>query len=139
LFILRRSQDGIDEASRKRSSSRRFDESLQRLLSGRDCRGTRSGPSISFHSKQAFLSIRDPLTESLKHPNTEWRQRLGEIQDSYLQKNQDTRSPEQRRFKVVRQGVNGVKRTRSSIIPEVHTSRAHEVRSGLLLHVLTTH
>jgi centromere protein I len=69
----------------------------------------------------------DTIAKRPKHPNPEWRQRLGEIQDVYLQKTQDTRPPEQQNFRVTRRGVNGIKKTRSSILPEVHTSHAHEV------------
>ena len=62
-----------------------------------------------------------------QHPNPEWQQRLGEIQEVYFQRTQDGLLPEQRVFRVTRSGMNGVKRSNSSLIPEVHTSHAQEV------------
>ena len=79
-------------------------------------------------------------TKRCKHPNPEWRQRLGEIQDIYLHKTQDTRPPGQRNFRVTRRRASGAGRGRSSIIPEVHTSHAHEVgpfNLGYLVPTLT--
>ncbi|KAG0648352.1 Sim4 complex subunit mis6 [Hyphodiscus hymeniophilus] len=60
------------------------------------------------------------------HPNPEWRQRLGEIQDVNLQRTQDGQAPEQQNFRVTRRGLNGSKRQKTSLIPEVHTSHAQE-------------
>ncbi|PMD65163.1 Mis6-domain-containing protein [Hyaloscypha bicolor E] len=60
------------------------------------------------------------------HPDPEWRQRLGEIQEYHFQKTQDRLPPEKRTFSVTRKGVDGSKRKYSPIIPEVHTSRALE-------------
>ncbi|TVY81539.1 Inner kinetochore subunit mis6 [Lachnellula suecica] len=57
------------------------------------------------------------------HPNHEWRQRLSEIQTLHLQKTQDGLPSEQRTFRVTRRGT---RQTKSSVIPEVHTSHAHE-------------
>lgn len=68
------------------------------------------------------------FTEVLQHPNHEWRQRLREIQDVYLQRTQDGRLPEQRNFRAARRGMNSAKRVKIFIVPEVHTSDAQEVR-----------
>lgn len=69
-----------------------------------------------------------------QHPDSEWRQRLGEIQEAHFQKTQDGLPPEKRTFRVTRKGVNGSVRSFGSIIPEVHTSHAQEVRSKLNRH-----
>lgn len=58
-----------------------------------------------------------------QHPNTEWRERLHVIHASNLSK--DETLPETASFKVVRRGA---KRSRVSLVPEVQTSRADEVR-----------
>ncbi|TVY29041.1 Inner kinetochore subunit [Lachnellula hyalina] len=57
------------------------------------------------------------------HPNHEWRQRLGEIQTVHFQKTQDGLPLEQRTFRANRRGT---RQTKSSVVPEVHTSRAQE-------------
>ncbi|PBP17696.1 hypothetical protein BUE80_DR011629 [Diplocarpon rosae] len=58
------------------------------------------------------------------HPNPEWRQRLGEIQELYLQRTQDGLSAETRTFKVARK--NSVTGARLSVLPQVYTSHAQE-------------
>ncbi|CZS92860.1 related to Mis6 domain protein [Rhynchosporium agropyri] len=58
------------------------------------------------------------------HPNPEWRQRLGEIQDLYVQRTKDGLVNGQKTFKVTRQ-VSSRGRN-ASVLPEVYTSRAHE-------------
>lgn len=78
--------------------------------------------STSYASK-SFLN-------ETQHPNHEWRQRLGEIQDVYLQKTQDDLTLGQPAFRVTRRGANGAKRAKSTIVPEVHTSHAQEVRKS---------
>ncbi|TVY17018.1 Inner kinetochore subunit mis6 [Lachnellula arida] len=57
------------------------------------------------------------------HPNHEWRQRLGEIQTVHFQKTQDGLPPEQQ---TLRANTRGTRQTKSSVIPEVHTSHALE-------------
>lgn len=59
-----------------------------------------------------------------QHPNTEWREHLKVIHASNLSKSEAL--PETSSFKAVRRGV---KRSRVSLVPEVQTSRADEVRS----------
>lgn len=60
------------------------------------------------------------------HPNPEWKERLAQIQEAHAQKNQDESKTRQEAFRVVRRGINGVKRSRVSAVPEVHTSQASE-------------
>ncbi|KFY67817.1 hypothetical protein V496_01400 [Pseudogymnoascus sp. VKM F-4515 (FW-2607)] len=60
------------------------------------------------------------------HPNPEWKVRLAEIQEEYAQKTVDEQQSRRDTFRVVRRGINGVKRSRVSVIPEVHTSNAQE-------------
>lgn len=60
------------------------------------------------------------------HPNLEWRDRLAVIQEAFIQQSQDRKAIRAHTFKVARRGINGVKRSKVSIVPEVHTSRAHE-------------
>ncbi|OBT67214.1 hypothetical protein VE03_02723 [Pseudogymnoascus sp. 23342-1-I1] len=60
------------------------------------------------------------------HPNPEWKARLAEIQEEYAQKTVDEQQSRRDTFRVVRRGINGVKRSRVSVIPEVHTSNAQE-------------
>ncbi|KFZ20172.1 hypothetical protein V502_03299 [Pseudogymnoascus sp. VKM F-4520 (FW-2644)] len=60
------------------------------------------------------------------HPNPEWKARLAEIQEEYAQKIVDEQQSRRDTFRVVRRGINGVKRSRVSVIPEVHTSNAQE-------------
>lgn len=60
------------------------------------------------------------------HPNPEWKENLAQIQESHAQRNQDESKPHQEAFRVVRRGINGVKRSRVSAVPEVHTSQASE-------------
>lgn len=57
------------------------------------------------------------------HPNQEWKERLQTIQYTNSQRANNGRSTEQHAFKVARKS-NGARRTRSSILPEVHTSHA---------------
>ncbi|KAI9729510.1 MAG: hypothetical protein M1818_008482 [Claussenomyces sp. TS43310] len=65
------------------------------------------------------------------HPNREWRERLIDIQKENAQRSQNDVSP-QHAFRVVRRGINGVKRSRVSAVPEVHTSHAQEASIILL-------
>lgn len=67
------------------------------------------------------------MANHLQHPNPEWKIRLAEIQEAYAQKTVDEQQSRRDTFRVVRRGVNGVKRSRVSVIPEVHTSNAQEV------------
>lgn len=60
------------------------------------------------------------------HPNPEWKERLSQIQEAHAQRNQDQSKTRQEAFRVVRRGINGVKRSRVSAVPEVHTSQAQE-------------
>lgn len=60
------------------------------------------------------------------HPNPEWKERLSQIQEAHAQRNQDQPKIRQEAFRVVRRGINGVKRSRVSAVPEVHTSQAQE-------------
>jgi hypothetical protein len=66
-------------------------------------------------------------THTGQHPNPEWRKRLLQIQEGYAQKAQPTLPIRQQAFRVARRGVNSAKRSKVSIVPEVHTSQAHEV------------
>ncbi|KAF2146035.1 uncharacterized protein K452DRAFT_315297 [Aplosporella prunicola CBS 121167] len=52
----------------------------------------------------------------------EWRQRLHAIQEANAERAERVK-PHQNGFKVIRRGA---KRSKASIVPEVHTSRAHE-------------
>ncbi|KAI6714954.1 hypothetical protein JHW43_002461 [Diplocarpon mali] len=58
------------------------------------------------------------------HPNPEWRQRLGEIQELHLQRTQDGLPAEKRTFRVARK--NAVTGARLSVLPQVYTSHAQE-------------
>jgi len=62
------------------------------------------------------------MTYCFQHPNQEWRQRLGEIQDVYFQKTQDGFLPGQKAFHVNRRDGS-----KSSLLPQVQTSNAQEV------------
>ncbi|KAK6584557.1 hypothetical protein PZA11_002781 [Diplocarpon coronariae] len=59
-----------------------------------------------------------------QHPNPEWRQRLGEIQELHLQRTQDGLPAEKRTFRVARK--NAVTGARLSVLPQVYTSHAQE-------------
>jgi len=61
------------------------------------------------------------------HPNQEWRERLQVIQVTSSQRAQDGLSGEKQAFRVARKSASGTRRTRSSVLPEVHTSHAQEV------------
>lgn len=65
------------------------------------------------------------------HPDPEWQQRLVEIQDVYFQKIRPGLKPEQRAFRVIRRRQDGRKTSNYPIIPEVHTSNAHESSTTL--------
>lgn len=58
------------------------------------------------------------------HPNQEWRQRLGEIQELHIQKTQDGLPAEKRTFRVARKASS--KTRKPSVIPQVFTSHAQE-------------
>ena len=64
-----------------------------------------------------------------QHPDNEWRQRLRAIQES--NRSHDTPFAAEGGFKVIRQGTA---RSKASILPEVHTSRAQEVGSSCMIH-----
>jgi hypothetical protein len=51
-----------------------------------------------------------------------------EIQEENAQKTLDTLPNRQQAFRVFRRGINSTKRNKVSVVPEVHTSHAHEVR-----------
>ncbi|KAK0100090.1 hypothetical protein ONS95_013098 [Cadophora gregata] len=57
------------------------------------------------------------------HPNQEWRQRLGEIQELYIQKTQDGLPVEKRTFRVTRKTST---KAQKSFLPQVYTSHAQE-------------
>lgn len=54
-----------------------------------------------------------------------------EIQEENAQKTLDALPNRQQTFRVVRRGVNSTKRSKVSVVPEVHTSHAHEVRCSV--------
>ncbi|KAG4437158.1 hypothetical protein IFR05_007360 [Cadophora sp. M221] len=58
------------------------------------------------------------------HPNPEWRQRLGEIQELHIQRTQDGLLAEKRTFRVARKA--STKGRNSTVLPQVYTSHAHE-------------
>lgn len=60
------------------------------------------------------------------HPNPEWKDRLQQIQEAHVQRNQDNSKSRQEAFRVIRRGINGAKKSRVSALPEVHTSQAQE-------------
>ncbi len=60
------------------------------------------------------------------HPSPEWKQRLLQIQEAHAQRSQEDHKYSQEAFRVVRRGINGVKRSRVSAVPEVHTFQAQE-------------
>ena len=62
-----------------------------------------------------------------QHPNQEWRERLCEIQETYLQRTQDGLLPRQRAFRVTRRREIERNIAFSSVMPEVRTSHAQEV------------
>ncbi|KFY46422.1 hypothetical protein V494_00465 [Pseudogymnoascus sp. VKM F-4513 (FW-928)] len=77
------------------------------------------------------VKIKEPypngaISNHSQHPNPEWKTRLAEIQEDYAQRTVDEQQSRRDTFRVVRRGVNGVKRSRVSVIPEVHTSNAQE-------------
>lgn len=61
-----------------------------------------------------------------QHPNTEWAERISEIQTAHAQRSRDLQRRNNNAFKVVRRGINGVKHSKTSVVPEVQTSRAQE-------------
>ncbi|KAH9221070.1 Mis6-domain-containing protein [Leptodontidium sp. 2 PMI_412] len=58
------------------------------------------------------------------HPNQEWRQRLGEIQELHIQRTQDGLPAEKRTFRVARKA--STKGRKPSVLPQVYTSHAQE-------------
>ncbi|PQE30791.1 Mis6 domain-containing protein [Rutstroemia sp. NJR-2017a WRK4] len=62
------------------------------------------------------------------HPNREWKERLGEIQENHLQRTQDGLLSERRNFRVARKSA---KERKHSVVPPVHTSYAHETSTTL--------
>ncbi|PQE16536.1 Mis6 domain-containing protein [Rutstroemia sp. NJR-2017a BBW] len=62
------------------------------------------------------------------HPNREWKERLGEIQENHLQRIQDGLLSERRNFRVARKSA---KERKHSVVPPVHTSYAHETSTTL--------
>ncbi|KAG9249192.1 Mis6 domain protein [Calycina marina] len=60
-----------------------------------------------------------------KHPNREWRERLGEIQQQNLQRSQDSLGSEKQAFRVTRGDA------KSSVVPAVQTSNAQESSTTL--------
>jgi hypothetical protein len=78
------------------------------------------------------LSWRQRTQANVKqHPNPEWRKRLTEIQEANAQRIQEGLPNRQHPFRVVRSGMNGVKRGKISGVPEVHTFHAQEVSHRL--------
>ncbi|KAM3071936.1 hypothetical protein ACMFMG_008402 [Clarireedia jacksonii] len=63
-----------------------------------------------------------------QHPNREWNERLGEIQENHLQKTKDELLSEQRNFRVARKSI---KERKHNVLPPVHTSYAHETSTTL--------
>lgn len=86
-----------------------------------------------FTVKIKLALLKGVLSNNLQHPNPEWKVRLAEIQEEYAQKTVDEQQSRRDTFRVVRRGINGVKRSRVSVIPEVHTSNAQEVN----IHTIT--
>jgi centromere protein I len=60
------------------------------------------------------------------HPDRDWQRRLQEIQEAHARTTEGS-TVQRSSFKVVRRGLNGIKRNKISGVPEVHTSRANEV------------
>lgn len=60
------------------------------------------------------------------HPNPEWKERLAQIQEMEAQRSRNDTNGHLDSFRVVRRGISGVKRSRVSVVPEVHTSHAQE-------------
>ncbi|KAF3348097.1 hypothetical protein VdG2_03823 [Verticillium dahliae VDG2] len=63
---------------------------------------------------------------AFKHPDTQWRDRLGEIQRDYAQRSTAANSQPQSGFTVSRHAAGGGRGPRPSGIPAVHTSYADE-------------
>ncbi|KAH8600869.1 Mis6 domain-containing protein [Bisporella sp. PMI_857] len=61
-----------------------------------------------------------------KHPDLEWKERLGQIQKAYRESNQDGQLPEQKPFRVTRRRGD-----MASLIPPVQTSNAQEASTTL--------
>jgi centromere protein I len=76
--------------------------------------------------------LHEKVLNQTQHPNQEWRARLLEIRDTYLQKTQDTLPPEKGTFRVTRRRAND-KHATTSVIPEVRTSHAQEVSHTVFL------
>ncbi|RFU26880.1 hypothetical protein B7463_g9460, partial [Scytalidium lignicola] len=65
------------------------------------------------------------------HPNPEWQQRLVEIQEAYLRRNRDDLSRGQTSFRMARKGLDDRKKLKTSGIPEIYTTNAHESSTTL--------
>ncbi|KAM0278134.1 hypothetical protein ACHAQH_005332 [Verticillium albo-atrum] len=63
---------------------------------------------------------------AFKHPDPQWRERLGEIQRDYAQRSAETISHSQNGFTVSRHTLSGRRGPRPSGVPAVHTSYADE-------------
>lgn len=124
-------QNGVDTPSWEWASSRWTYEGLQRLLPR--CYSWRSHlwKSVSIYSRHRLRRLSRSIANLIQHPNPEWRQRLGEIQETHFQKTQEGLPPEKRTFRVARKSMNGSRWNKSSTIPEVHTSHAQEVSPNL--------
>ena len=85
-------------------------------------------PLVAHHTLQyvilaAPISVTLFSTDPAQHPSPEWRERLHVIHASNVSKNEALAGTAS--FKVMRRGA---KRSRVSLVPEVQTSRADEVR-----------
>jgi centromere protein I len=85
-----------------------------------------NGRASVFMVCQSFKPFRVE-THIGQHPNPEWRKRLLQIQEEHAQRAQDALPIRQQAFRVARRGLNGTKRGKVSVLPEVHTSNAQEV------------
>lgn len=85
-------------------------------------------PLVAHHALQ-YVILEPPTsatvftTDPAQHPSCEWRERLHVIHASNVSKTEALAGTAS--FKVMRRGA---KRSRVSLVPEVHTSRADEVR-----------
>jgi hypothetical protein len=68
--------------------------------------------------------------DMLQHPDLEWRKRLDDIQRAHAQTLEERSRPRDA-FRVARRAGHTVGSVKAaSLIPEVHTSHAQEVRAG---------
>ncbi|QSZ35832.1 hypothetical protein DSL72_006954 [Monilinia vaccinii-corymbosi] len=68
--------------------------------------------------------VGDVTSGRASHPNREWRERLGEIQEDHLRRTEDELVSTHRNFRVSRKSV---KERKYGFLPEVHTSYAQDI------------